>query len=161
MITLGQRIAHYRKQAGLTQEELAEKCSVTPQAVSKWENDINAPDISLIPALAKLFGISCDELLGVRKEETQVVPQDMIDLNKVLLKFRAYSSEGDAVSLNLPLSVAELCLKSGAVGMNFDGNNILKNIDFAQIVSLVKSGVIGKIWEASSKDGDKVEIWVE
>ena len=110
MITLGQRIAHYRKQAGLTQEELAEKCSVTPQAVSKWENDINAPDISLIPALANLFGISCDELLGARKEETQVVPQDMIDLNKVLLKFRAYSSEGDAVSLNLPLSVAELCL---------------------------------------------------
>ena len=51
MNTLGQRIAYYRKRAGLTQEELAEKCSVTPQAVSKWENDISSPDISLLPTL--------------------------------------------------------------------------------------------------------------
>ena len=36
--TLDERIAFYRKKCGLTQEELAEKCSVTPQAVSKWEN---------------------------------------------------------------------------------------------------------------------------
>ena len=43
MNILGQRIAYYRKKAGLTREELAEKYSVTPQAVSKWENDISAP----------------------------------------------------------------------------------------------------------------------
>lgn len=53
MTTIGQRIAYYRKKANLTQEELAEKCSVTPQAVSKWENDISAPDISLFPRACK------------------------------------------------------------------------------------------------------------
>ena len=41
MTTLGQRIAHCRKNASLTQEELAEKCSVTPQAVSKWEMGVS------------------------------------------------------------------------------------------------------------------------
>ena len=72
MTTIGQRIAYYRKKANLTQEELAEKCSVTPQAVSKWENDISAPDISLFPVLAKLFNVTCDELMGVERETPQV-----------------------------------------------------------------------------------------
>ena len=40
MNTLGQRIAYFRKQKGLTQEALAELCSVSAQAVSKWENDL-------------------------------------------------------------------------------------------------------------------------
>ena len=62
MITLGQRIAHYRKQAGLTQEELAEKCSVTPQAVSKWENGTADPSTSNLIALAKLYGISAEDI---------------------------------------------------------------------------------------------------
>lgn len=74
MNTLGQRIAYYRKRAGLTQEELAEKCSVTPQAVSKWENDISSPDISLLPTLSRLLNVSCDELLGAVRTAAQVVP---------------------------------------------------------------------------------------
>ncbi len=57
--TLDERIAFYRKKCGLTQEELAEKCSVTPQAVSKWENAITSPDISLLPRLSEVFGVSC------------------------------------------------------------------------------------------------------
>ena len=75
MNTLGQRISYYRKKLSLTQEELAEKCSVTPQAVSKWENDVSAPDISLIPVLAELFGISCDELLGARPVAPKSFPK--------------------------------------------------------------------------------------
>ncbi len=70
MNSLGEKIAHYRRKAGLTQEQLAEKCSVTAQAVSKWENGITSPDISLIAPLAELFGISCDELMGANKAET-------------------------------------------------------------------------------------------
>ena len=73
MNTLGQRIAYYRKKGGLTQEELAEKCSVTPQAVSKWENDISAPDITLIPVLARIFNISCDELLCATREAASLL----------------------------------------------------------------------------------------
>lgn len=75
MTTIGQRIAYYRKKANLTQEELAEKCSVTPQAVSKWENDISAPDISLFPVLAKLFNVTCDELLACRPKPPRSCPK--------------------------------------------------------------------------------------
>ena len=78
MKTLGERIAYYRKRRGLTQEQLAEQCSVTPQAVSKWENDLSAPDISLLVPLAELFGISADELLG--KEKAQGAEEGAIDL---------------------------------------------------------------------------------
>ena len=157
MNTIGQRIAYYRKKANLTQEELAEKCSVTPQAVSKWENDISAPDISLFPVLAKLFNTTCDELLGAETETPKVVPEELVDLSKVLLKIRVISADGDNVKLNLPISIAEQFLSKANIG----GNEALKSIDFAQIMQLVMSGATGKLVEITSADGDTVTISVE
>ena len=51
MITIGQNISINRKEKGMTQEQLAEICNVSPQAVSKWENDISYPDITLLKQL--------------------------------------------------------------------------------------------------------------
>ena len=62
--TIGKRIMQHRKQLGMTQDQLAEKLGVTAQAVSKWENDQSCPDITMLPKLAEIFGISTDELLG-------------------------------------------------------------------------------------------------
>ena len=62
--TLGKRIMQCRKSLGLTQDQLAEKLGVTAQAVSKWENDLSCPDISVLPKLAGIFGITTDALLG-------------------------------------------------------------------------------------------------
>ena len=73
---IGSRIAANRKRLKLTQEQLAEKLGVTPQAVSKWENDQSCPDIWMLPRLAEVFGITTDALLGIEKErvyEAQVV----------------------------------------------------------------------------------------
>lgn len=70
-MTLGKRIALNRRRLGMTQEQLAEKLGITAQAVSKWENDQSCPDITMLPRLAELFGISTDELLG--RESTQKV----------------------------------------------------------------------------------------
>ena len=67
--TLGKRIAAYRKELGLTQEGLAEKLGITAQAVSKWENDLSCPDISMLPRLANIFRVTTDELLGIQREE--------------------------------------------------------------------------------------------
>ncbi len=69
--TLGKRIVHNRKKLGLTQDQLAEKLGVTAQAVSKWENDQSCPDISMLPKLAEIFGITTDALLG--SEPVQLV----------------------------------------------------------------------------------------
>lgn len=62
--TLGRRIARLRLGRTATQERLAKELNVSPQAVSKWENDINYPDISLLPDLARFLGVSVDELLS-------------------------------------------------------------------------------------------------
>lgn len=63
-MTLGTMIAAYRKTLGLTQEGLAQRLDVTNQAVSKWESDQCCPDISLLPKIADLFGITLDQLFG-------------------------------------------------------------------------------------------------
>ena len=49
--TLGSRIAELRRKKNMTQEELAAELGVTPQAVSKWENDLSCPDITLLPPM--------------------------------------------------------------------------------------------------------------
>mgnify|MGYP000998312761 CR=1 FL=1 len=69
--TLGRRIARLRLAKTATQERLAKELNVSPQAVSKWENDINYPDISLLPDLARFLGVSVDELLSGTSASTQ------------------------------------------------------------------------------------------
>ena len=68
--TLGKRIISHRKRLGMTQDRLAEQLGVTAQAVSKWENDQSCPDITMLPKLAEIFGISIDSLLGCAQKET-------------------------------------------------------------------------------------------
>lgn len=71
-LSLGNRIAYYRKLNAMTQEELSYKLNVSPQAVSKWEQQLSSPDIMLLPVIAEVFDISIDELFG-RKINTEPV----------------------------------------------------------------------------------------
>lgn len=66
---LGKKIRQLRYKASLTQEQLAELLGVTPQAVSKWENAVAMPDISLLPLLAETFGVTIDELFDLTAEQ--------------------------------------------------------------------------------------------
>ena len=70
-MTLGERIAQLRREAGLSQEGLAEQMGVSRQAVSKWEKGLSYPDTENLLALAALFGVSADHLAGLRREEEQ------------------------------------------------------------------------------------------
>ena len=60
---LGTNLKQLRKERNLTQEDLAECLGVSPQTVSKWENNLSMPDISCLPVLADYFGITVDALL--------------------------------------------------------------------------------------------------
>ena len=163
MNTLGQRIAYYRKAANMTQAELAEACSVTAQAVSKWENDLTAPDIAVLPQLAAIFHITTDVLLGAEARVVSAVDPAAVDTSKLLLKMRVLSAEGDKVDLNLPLALAALVLSNGnAARLAGDKyGDVLSSVDFGQILELVRQGAIGKLIDVESAEGDKVEIWVE
>ena len=66
--TIGGFIAALRKANGMTQKELAEQLHVSDKTVSRWERDDGAPDLAVVPVLAEIFGVTCDELLrGERK----------------------------------------------------------------------------------------------
>ena len=60
-MNIGNKIRELRKQRGITQEQLAESIGISFQAVSKWENNIALPDITLVPVLSSYFGVSMDE----------------------------------------------------------------------------------------------------
>lgn len=61
-LSIGENIRNYRRKQDLTQEEFAECLGVSYQSVSRWENGTTYPDIELLPAISKLFGITVDEL---------------------------------------------------------------------------------------------------
>lgn len=71
MLNFNERLKKLRREKDLTQEQLAEYMGVSPQAVSRWETGATCPDISALPLLAQLFGITVDALLGVDENETQ------------------------------------------------------------------------------------------
>ena len=66
---LGKKIKQLRFKAGLTQEQLAEKLRIGAQSVSKWENAVAMPDITMLPLLAEVFGISIDDLFDLTTEQ--------------------------------------------------------------------------------------------
>ncbi len=68
-IETANRLLQYRKKCGLSQEELAEKIGVSRQAVSKWERAEASPDTDNLITLAKVYGVSLDELLNVNPEK--------------------------------------------------------------------------------------------
>lgn len=66
--TMGSFLAALRKANGMTQKDLADRLHVSDKTVSRWERDDGAPELSLIPVIAEIFNITCDELLrGERK----------------------------------------------------------------------------------------------
>ena len=72
MNKIGKVISLARKKAGLTQESFAAKLGITPQAVSKWENDVGYPDVTLLPAISRILDISLDELFGTESYEAEI-----------------------------------------------------------------------------------------
>ena len=164
-MTIGKRIAALRREKSLKQDDLAQMLEVSPQAVSKWENDQTCPDISLLPKLAKILGVSVDELLS-GKQETQpvvtLVPEEQRkDIKDMLLRIVVDSCDGNKLRVNLPMALIQLAVEMGMEMPQVSGNNALKDIDWTQIIALVRHGAMGNLVEIESADGDIVCIFVE
>lgn len=108
---IGAIIKKRRTVMKLTQEEFAGKLNVTPQAVSRWENEISLPDISLVPRIADILKLSCDDLL--REKENRITHYAlaggiMIDASEVLIQndidvLFGYSKENEKKDRHLVL----------------------------------------------------------
>jgi transcriptional regulator with XRE-family HTH domain len=160
--SFGSRLSRLRKAKGLTQEDVADKLHVSPQAVSKWETDSSYPDIDGLVTLSEILGVSVDELVGKNKENTTtLVPEEeRRDLKHMVIRITVDSTDGDKVRVNIPVPLLKIVIDSGIGMPQINGNESLKNIDFKQIMDLIEQGVIGKLVEVDSADGNHVEIVV-
>lgn len=113
--SLGQFIGVLRKANGLTQQDLADKLGVSNKAVSRWERDETAPDLFLIPAIAEIFGVSCDELLkGERIINEAETPPPKNNSKQVKALISKKLSQFKTLSIiSLALSVAGFILFFG------------------------------------------------
>lgn len=84
-MSLGKRIQSYRKQKGLSQEQLASRLNISRQALSKWESDINVPNIDKIMDVAKALEITLNELLGLEEDSNDEYAKLESILNQVVL----------------------------------------------------------------------------
>ena len=163
-MTIGKRIAHFRKEKGLTQEELAQHMGISPQAVSKWENDQTCPDISALPKLARLFDVTVDELLEGRETLPAVrvlPPEERKDIKDMILRVTVDSAQGDKIRVNLPMALMEIAMEIGMEMPQINGNEALKGIDMKKVLEMVRLGFVGNLVEVDSAEGDKVRIFVE
>ena len=163
--TIGNRISKYRKAKGLTQEGLAAQMGVSSQAVSKWETDASCPDISALPQLCKILGITADELLTGKTEEVKLVPpSERKSLEELTLRVKVLSADGDKIRVNLPMTLVKIALEIGVdvvPNMGGEQGDMMKSIDMEKVVKMVEQGLIGKLVEMESADGDIIEVVVE
>lgn len=103
-IETANRLLQYRKQAGLSQEELAEKIGVSRQAVSKWERSEASPDTDNLVMLAELYGISLDDMLGLRTAKSDEPEEIIPEKDEVHVSFKdgihVNSKDGDKVNIS-------------------------------------------------------------
>ena len=104
---IGNRIRELRKANGMTQEQLAAALSISFQSVSKWETGLTLPDLSMIPGLTRLLGVTADELLGLTDKEAE--------------KQRDYFQSRYLDSMNRPYDTKDLAAAKQAV-VEFPGD---------------------------------------
>ncbi len=71
-MSLGNSLFDARKKKGLSQEEVAEKLGVSRQTISKWETEETVPDIYQAKKLAKIYGLSLDELIDTNLDQKEI-----------------------------------------------------------------------------------------
>ena len=100
-MTIGTTIKALRRGRDLTQEELAEVLGVSAKAVSQWENDRTAPDLSQIPAICTYFDISADTLLGIDTAQRRAVRDEMFSAAQKLAQVGQHLAASAAFSAAL------------------------------------------------------------
>ena len=96
---IGIQIARLRKEQEITQTALAEYLSVSPQAVSRWENGASIPDVCLLPQIAAFFSVSIDDLFGVS------------DYEKIVFLVQKYSADRNDMNYRDAMRYLNMALK--------------------------------------------------
>ncbi|MCH5197560.1 MAG: helix-turn-helix transcriptional regulator [Oscillospiraceae bacterium] len=165
MAEIGKNIAKLRKQGNLTQDQLADMVGVSPQAVSKWENELSCPDITLLPSISKIFGVSVDELLGneITDEKIRETQNNYEKASKNdgrfnmarQIKITVTKPDGKETNVTLPSMVVNFGMKLGIAfgGVNSEQLEVIKDA--------VQSGLTGEILKVETENDETVIIKIE
>lgn len=185
--TLGRCIARLRLERGMTQERLARELGVTAQAVSKWENDLSAPDIMSLPTLARTLGVTVDELLGAAEQTAVVsVPEEGTGaepggteaaegpvVEEPASQVGPTSEEPTAKACRLHIQIHDaedgddvnINVPLGLAGIVLRtgvGVSVFDNdVDTKLLADAIKNGEPGTLVEVAGPDGDNVTISLE
>ena len=129
--TIGKFISALRRANGMTQRELAERLFVSDKTVSRWERDESTPEITLIPVIAELFGVTSDELIRgerISSEKVERAEEERCTI-KTEKSIRALLHEknkrhGNSLIISVGLSllgliasmIADLAFSEGLIG---------------------------------------------
>lgn len=165
-LTLGRRIQALRREQALTQEALAERMGVTPQAVSKWENDLSCPDVTSLPRLARELHTSVDALLTGDSPAEAAAAAPAKKPEELIVRI-SIDAEGTRVCLNLPYTVFRLGALHSMISFTFhveesdlDAEALARamaNVDFKQIAGMIEQGARGTLLRVD----DVLTIWTE
>lgn len=170
---LGENIAALRKNRGFTQEELAKRLGVSPQAVSKWENGTACPDIALLPEIADIFSVTVDDLMRapaerlISNENKQGKDEDAGDktstdfkgckpcgLEAKKVNISIIQQNGKPVNVKLPFNLVKTGMKIGSI------YGLPQNL-FNSVAEAISSEEIGEILSLDGENGEKITITIE
>lgn len=160
---IGNFIKKIRKDNNLTQKELADKLGVTYQAVSKWENGLNIPDIGIIREISKIYNIEIDELLSGEKKKKRknifiMVSILLLILLGIAITIIIKNRHSDNISLNtISTSCSDFRINGSAAYNSKKASLYISTIDYCGVEdNNVYDSISCTLYE--EKDGKKVSI---
>ena len=160
MMNLGKTINDLRKKNNMTQEELAALLGVSPQAVSKWENDLSCPDISLLPDLVKIFGITVDDLLNGNRDDgrkaADTIPENSSSNKRAKkINISVDNNHGKATNVSIPIRLVNFGLNIGSAigGLTGEHSKI--------VMDAIENGLSGEILHVNGENGEIITISLE
>lgn len=156
--TLGERLAAARKAKELTQDDFAKQLDVTPQAVSKWENDLSCPDILLLPKISEILGVELNELLTGKTKKEEKPKSTVTDNSKLKLKLRISPPDKKPTNITVPAALVKRIAKIGNGISGILGNSTISNSQMEEILELTEEGATGEILNIEAEDGTVITI---
>ena len=148
MEEFGKSILCLRQNANMTQEELALRMGVTPQAISKWERGQSLPDISIFTELCKAMNVSADTLLGLEKgteKDDDSYPEEVLKNIRFSLEPLVLSFGKDLVEIILETDYMELVAKQ-RIELSWEGI-LLPKVRLRDDLKLGFNEFVIKIWD--------------
>lgn len=155
---LGKTIYELRKKNNMTQEELANRLNVSPQAVSKWENNLSCPDITLLADIAKIFEISVDGLLSGEycyedvKAEAPKIKAKPCSISRINI---SVDNNGKITNVSLPIKIVKFGLNIGTSVGGLSG-------EYSKLImEAIENDLAGEILCVNGENGEIIKISLE